>query len=507
MEIGKLIDDFVAVFSPETAVKRRNWRNTYHAYVAAELTRKDLPFAPDGRAESIDASDRDIIRARVRNLERNSDVISSLMWALENNVVGSQINMQAASKNEVFNARIEELFNDWQLSENCDVTEQQNFTELSKLCLRRMLIDGGVFSVATFDKVNNKYGLKLQIREVDELSTYSEAGLDNNNAVINGVEMTAVGKPVAYHFNKVYLSGIGIDSTPERIPAERVEFLWARIRPTQYREISPLAKSVPRINDLDEYTEAVAFQQKTNACNIAFVETDNYGATAGRAVNTNDGRRVKDLHAGSITYLKPGEKIKPFIPAGQAAEMDSFVVTMLRTISAGQGLSLESATRNVERVNYSSARQNMLADEKTYNALSKFMIEHFWRKVYRRFINACWAMGYLDKTGFNPNDPDYYKAKWLTEGIPWIDPLKEAKADGEKLANGGISFQKYCADHGADWREQIQAMKEVQDYCEKLGVKLNFIASTEAIVANMDDGGDEEDGGENQKSGAKNSGA
>lgn len=506
MDIGKYLDDFIAVFSPETAVKRRNWRNAYSAYSAADFTRKDLPFVADGRADAIDSPSRDVIRARVRNLERNSEVIAGLLWALENNVIGAQINMQAASKNENFNNRIEELFNDWQLSENCDVTEQQNFTELSKMCLRRLLVDGGIFSVATFDKKNNKYGLKLQIREVDDLSTLSAETMDNGNTVINGVEMTPEGKPVAYHFNRVYLNGISVDSSPERIKADRVEFLWPKIRPTQYREISPLAKSVPRINDLDDYTEAVSFQQKTNACTSAFVETDNYSATAGRPVNSSDGRRLKDLHAGSITYLKPGEKIKPFIPAGQATEMEAFVVTMLRTIAAGQGLSLESATRNVERVNYSSARQNMLADQKTYKALNRFMVEHFWRKIYKRFINACWVMGYLKGTGFDPNDPDYYKAKWLTEGIPWIDPLKEAKANGEQLANGGMSFQKFCADNGADWRERLQEMKDVQDYAEKLGVKLNFIQQTEAILQDAEeDEGDEENAGQNQKSGASNS--
>lgn len=500
MEFGRALDDFIAVFSPEAAARRRSWRDAYSAYDAASSTRKDLPFASDGKAEQINTGSRHTIRARVRDLERNSEVVSGMLHALENNVIGSKINMQAASNDDDFNQRIEELFGDWMHSENCDITEAQNLTEITKMCLRRWLIDGGVLAVYCYDQ--SEYGLKLQIREVDDLVAESNPGLANGNLISNGIEMNKYGKPIYYLLNKYNPDGYSTDLTPEKVEAARVDFLWRKERASQFREISPLAKSVVRINDLDDYTNAVAFQQKTMACVSAFVESDNYSTQAGRPVNTNDGRRLKDLHAGSITYLRPGEKIKPFIPNGQATEMENYVVTELRMIAAAQGLSLESATRNVERVNYSSARQNMLADQQTYKSLREFMIEHFLRKLYKRFVKQCWLKGLLNDTSFNPNDKTYYEAKWLTEGLPWIDPLKEANANAVQLANGGMSFQRYCADNGADWRERLEEMAEVQKYADELGVKLNYIATNEAIIQPMDEGGDGDGNGENQESGS-----
>lgn len=506
MNFGKALDDFIAVFSPETALKRRNWRQAYGAYDAATPTRKDLPFANDGRAEQFNSPSRQTIRARVRALERNSDVVGGLLYALENNVIGAKINMQAASEDKDFNTKIEALFNDWQHAENCDITGAQNLTEIARMALRRMLVDGGVLATYVLDK-QSKYGLKIQMREVDDLVDESNPKMENGNVMTNGIEMTLYGKPVAYHLNRYDSNGMNEDLIPERIPADRVDFLWRKERISQYREISPLAKSVVRINDLDDYTNAVAFTQKTMACTSAFIETENDMVTPGRVVTTNDGKRIKELHAGSITYLKPGEKMKQFIVSGQAAEMENFVVTELRMIAAAQGLSLESATRNVERVNYSSARQNMLADQQTYKAVREFIIEHFLRKLYKRFVNTCFLLGWLDDTSFNPNDPKYYEAKWLTEGLPWIDPLKEANAYAVQLQNGGLSFQEYCARNGADWREQLEAIAEAQKYADELGVKLNYIVANEA-TGNSDNGGDEEDGdGKNQKGGRENSNA
>lgn len=488
--LGTAMDDIVSVFSPEAAVKRRNWRIAYGGYEAATPSRKDLPFMNDGRAEQFNSASRTAVRARVRNIERNSDVASSILCTLESNIVGSKLNFQAASKDKAFNKVVEELFNEWQHSENCDITGAQNLTEITKMIVRRWVIDGGILITYCYDK-KMPYGIQLQLREVDDLTTDNNPLLESGNMICNGIELTRYGKPVAYYLNQYTPGGIE-DLAPERIEASRVDFLWTKQRPTQYREMSNLAKSAVRITDLEDYNDAVAFQQKTAACTSAFIETDNFNTAPGRPVNNDRGSKISDLQAGSIRYLKPGEKVKPFIPTGQAAEVENYIITQLRMISAGQGLSLESATRNVERVNYSSARQNMLADQKTYKDVREFLIEHFLRKMYKRFVQACYLMGKLDGTSFDINNPDYYKCKWLTEGMPWIDPLKEANANNIQLGNGGLSFQKFCADNGVDWRERLEEMKEVQDYCDELGVKLNYMATVESIVGNTEKGDDED---------------
>ena len=274
MEFGKALDDFIAIFSPERALRRRGFRDAYGAYEAAIPTRKDLPFGVDGRAEQLNTTSRKVLRTRARSLERNSDVMGGLLYALENNVVGSHINMQASSDDKEFNQRIEELFHDWEHAENCDITEQQSLTEITKMVLRRTKVDGGVLATYVFDD-KSKYGLKIQMREVDDLVATSEPRLENGNIVSNGIEMTKFGKPVAYYLNSYDANGMSDELIAERIPASQVDFLWRKERPSQFREVPSMARSITRITDLDDYTNAVAFQQKTMACTSAFIETDN----------------------------------------------------------------------------------------------------------------------------------------------------------------------------------------------------------------------------------------
>lgn len=487
MGLGEKLDNFIAIFSPETALKRRGYREAYSGYDAASFSRKDIPVVRDERANEFDDQARDIVRSRARHLERNSDVVGGMLYAMENNVVGAKINMQATSNDEKFNKKIEELFNEWQHKENCDITEQQSLTEIMRMVVDRFIIDGGIIVTYVYDK-SYEYGVKLQIREVSEISTMGDVVMENGNVVRDGIEMTKYGKPVSYHFTN-YDPNTGSELPPVVVPADKVDFLWRKTRPSQYREMSRLSASITRISDLDDYSEAVAFQQKVNACNSVFIETDNVAIQPGRLANNQDGTRYTDLRGGSIRYLRAGERAKSFITSGQATEYENYIVTQLRMIAAHIGLSLESATRNVERVNYSSARQNMLADQQTYKHLHEFLVENLLRKMYKRFVDACRLKGLLNDTSFNPVEKHYYKCKWLNVGLPWIDPLKEANANSVNLANGCMTFQQLCANNGVDWREQIDEMEEAQKYAEEKGVKLSYIVANEAI----ENKGDNED--------------
>lgn len=474
MDFGKTLDDIIAVFSPETALKRRGYREIYSsAYDASSPSRKDLPFGVDGRAEALNTGARDIILKRSRSAERNSDPLNAMLYALKNNVIGSQINMQADSGDKNFDKYIEDLFHEWEHAENCDITESQSLTDMSRMIVDRFIVDGGI--LVQYVMTDDKIPLKIQLREVDELENDTTPKMMNGNVVCNGVELNKNGKPVAYYLKKYDPNGMVEELGYERIEAENIDFIWLKNRPSQFREMSQLARSIVRINDIDDYNDTISFKAKVDACSSVFIESDNYNAQPGRAVNTPQGERITHLHGGSVTFLRPGEKAKQVNTSGQATEFENFMVTQLRIMGASHGLSLESASRNVERVNYSSARQNMLADQQTYKTLRKFLVEHFFRKLYKRFVRACYLAKMLESTKFDIKNPNYYKAKWLTEGLPWIDPLKEANANTIQLTNGGMSFQDYCANNGADWKERIDDMAEVMKYAKEKGVNLSFI--------------------------------
>jgi capsid protein len=52
-------------------------------------------MAVNGTAEQVDQPQRDIIRARARDLERNSDIAEAIIGPMERNIVGTGIRVQA----------------------------------------------------------------------------------------------------------------------------------------------------------------------------------------------------------------------------------------------------------------------------------------------------------------------------------------------------------------------------------------------------------------------------
>ena len=448
----------------------RDWRGTGLGYEAATPSRKDEGFPWDARAEEMNKASRTTLRARARSLERNSDIMNGVLEAFKRNVVGSGLNMQAKTKNQRYNNKIESLWKDFCHSENCDVTERQDMTEILQMAVTRRLVDGGIMIVTSYDK-NSKYGLQLQLREVDDLNTgdYPRYG---NNIVSDGVELSEIGKPVAYWLTSYNANGMS-DYVPIRIPANRIIFWWDRLRPSQYREITPLAKCIVRNQDLEDYNQAVAFQQKTLACTSVFVEREQDapgtpGRNMGQANKTY--APISQISAGTVNYLNNGEKAKTLVPNGQAAEAKEFIVTQLRMIASGMGISLESASRDVTQVNYSSARQNLIEDAKTYDKLRGSLIEHVLRPIFKKFVESCELKGLLDGTGFNANDQDYYEAIWLGEGMPWIDPKKEAEADALRINSNVTTLREVCASKGMDWQEVLEQRKSEIEEMKRLGI-------------------------------------
>ena len=123
------LDRTVGWVSPKKAYERAAWRESLdqlRSYDAGTDDRLNANWrAVNSTAENTDKMFRDNIRARSRDLERNSDILESVVLAFERNVVGGGFRLQAKTKDEEVNDRIENLFEEWTKPSNCDVTQQQ----------------------------------------------------------------------------------------------------------------------------------------------------------------------------------------------------------------------------------------------------------------------------------------------------------------------------------------------------------------------------------------------
>ena len=468
-----LAERAIALFSPKWALERAAYRNLLRSYEAGEVNRFNDDWTPINEdTENADKTQRDLIKARARYLERNSDIANAAVGGIVRNVVGVGIKPQARTPSEDLNQEIEALWAEWTKPENCDVTGQQTFYEMESMLLRRQIYDGEIFVKKVFDR-RAAIPLKLQIIKSDLLSQYLLYAPGTNNVIRSGVELDEVLRPLAYWIERKSPDGY-ITFEPDRIPAEEIIHLWQRTQPDQIRGVSYLAPIVKRIKDTQDYMDAETVAAKVAACFSIFIKT-NTGAPGniGRASKRDsEGKLLKSVRPGMITYLEPGEDIETANPSRSTANASQFVSTQQRLAGAGLGLSYEVMSRDFQKSSFSAARQGMLEDRKTFEPIQEFMATHLCRVVYEAFMDAAVAAGRLRIPDYFGARAKYVRADWIAPGWSWIDPQKEAAADILALQNGGMTMAQWCAGRGYDWREQLAQMALEKEEAERMGLTL-----------------------------------
>ena len=122
-----ILDSLISFISPEAAYRRMAFRMALRegeraGYDAADYSRLNAKwFATNEPAEWTDRSERDILRARARDLERNSDIMNSVISAFKRNVYGAGYRLRATTGDDETNTMIETAWLEWCKKQNCDV--------------------------------------------------------------------------------------------------------------------------------------------------------------------------------------------------------------------------------------------------------------------------------------------------------------------------------------------------------------------------------------------------
>ena len=107
-------DKIVAAVSPRRACEREAWRQQLEilrGYDAAGYGRLNAGWRVHNEsAEVTDRFSRDVVRARARDLERNSDIAQSILHAYKRNVVGKGYTLQAKTGNDELDEKLEKAW-------------------------------------------------------------------------------------------------------------------------------------------------------------------------------------------------------------------------------------------------------------------------------------------------------------------------------------------------------------------------------------------------------------
>lgn len=497
------LDNVIAVFSPETAYRREAYRQAYdwlRNYDAAGYDRPNQNWRSSNQSADVtDRYSRDNVKARARDLERNSDIMNSVSGAFKRNVVGGGFRVQAKTEETELNKEIEKAWKRWCKKRNCDVTGRQSLNQIIRMAVERKKIDGGILFVKRYTK-GGFVPFKLQMIETDELDSGTVWPRNKGNKVAGGIEYNEWNCPVGYFIKQYDIEGYG-QREPVWIDAKDVIFYFTIRRPTQLREMSDMAQTIPRIRDITEFMTAVSVKERIEACLAVFIKkglpvTGMGSGKPGRFGGQDD--RIsydgKLLSPGMIKELNVGDEVQIVNPAGQGADATSFTKLQQRLVGAGQGISYEATSRDMSEATYSSARQGMIEDDLTYGEEKELLLE-VMDEIYETFIISAVLSGALSIPRFWEEKERYLAHEWTQEPKPWIDPQKESNADSTALKTGQKTFKQIAAENGRDWRDQIDDMAEVLEYGREKGVDMEKII----FALKEETGGEETDDDERDR--------
>ena len=472
-------DNLIATFSPQRAYEREMWRQALDyakGYDAAGYGRLNAGWrANNESAEITDRFSRDVIRARARDLERNSDIAQAILHAYKRNVVGKGYTLQAKTGNDALDDAIERAWKDWTKARNCDVTGEQSFNQMLRMAIERKKVDGGLLFVYRYTE-GGTVPFKLQAIEVDELDITNTTPRHPGNRVVGGIEYNRYRRPVGYWIRQYDIEGWQL-TDPIYLEAKDVYFYKSKRRPSQLREISDMAPTITRVRDTNEFITAVSVKERIAACLAVFIKRAVPASGIGRGgVRTEAGMEYegKKLTPGMIQSLGAGDEIQVVDPKSAGSDATAFLKTQQGLIAAGQGLSYEAVSRDMSGATYSSARQNAIEDESTYTEDVE-MLMAFMSEVYETFIISGYLSGLFNMPGFWDRKAEYLSHTWTKAPKKWIDPAKESTADKTALQSGQKTFQDLCAERGKDWKEAVRETAEVIQYGRENGIEMGGV--------------------------------
>ena len=203
-------DNVIAAVSPRRAYEREMWRQgleELRGYDAAGNGRINSGWrVTNESAEATDKYSRDIVRARARDLERNSDIAQAVLHAYKRNVVGKGYTLRATTGNDELDKRIEKAWKRWCKARNCDVTGEQSFNEILRMMVERKKVDGGMIVLYRHTR-GGVVPFKLQCLEVDELDKTQATPHQQGNRVVGGIEYNQYRRPVGYWIRQYDIEG------------------------------------------------------------------------------------------------------------------------------------------------------------------------------------------------------------------------------------------------------------------------------------------------------------
>lgn len=493
-----LLERAIASLAPSWALQRHQARNIIAlsgGYAGAGYSDRLAAWTPGVRdADGDTVRDLRELRARSRDLVRNSPIAGGAIETQVSHVVGSGLTLQARidasflglddDQASAWQADTERRFRLWASSSLCDASDELDFFEIQALALRTQLESGDAFVVlSSLNRPNWPYTLALQIVEADRVCN-PQFGADTTTLTA-GIERNEAGAPVAAHICSHH-PGRYLDTRAatwsrvtfrgEQSGRRNLLHLKRKLRPGQSRGLPELAPIIGTLKQMERYATAEIDAAVNAAAQAVFVKMDPdsfadlFDPDAQQAIVNQASGWDGNLSSGRVVNLLPGEDITSPDLGRPNPNFDPFMSAFMRFVGMGLNIPVEVLSKHFQS-SYSAARAALLDAWRTFSIRRSWLASKLCQPAYEEWLADEVAAGRISAPGFFA-DPIVRAAwcatTWSGDGPGAIDPLKEANAAGKRMELGLTTLaDETMAYNGGDWQQNHrQRALEVRERLE-----------------------------------------
>ncbi|UYK72528.1 phage portal protein [Xanthomonas sacchari] len=484
---ANLLDRGFAVFAPRYAARRMFARSVLSLYEGGRSTKRRRKSRENGTSERLVSRDAATVRATIRDLERNYDLVDGALSTLVRNIIGpSGISIEPTPRlssagaaydsiDDDFARELLSLWRDWCVRP--EVTRTLNWVQAQELACRSWLRDGEVFAQIVEGTGApiihaSRVPLSIELLEADVVPLDHD---DEASRVQAGIERNTWGQPLAYWMFKEHPGNGGWSGGQlKRVPAQQLLHVAVRKRLSGLRGISLFASAIDRLIDIKDYEESERTAARIAARIAAYIKRDVNMESFTPNVGENGQPAERDflLEAGALfTDTLPGESIEMVDPKRPNTILEKFRMAMMRAVSRAIGLSYSSLSGDYDGT-YSAQRQELVEAYDGYRMMTQQFVSGFIQPIWERFVQMAVASGQI-KVPAHIRRETVAQASFRGPKMPWIDPLKEANAI-RTLARGGVqSVTQSIAERGGRVQDVFEEFARERHLAAELGIRFD----------------------------------
>lgn len=497
-----LVDRMVSFFSPAAGLQRMGAREVLASYEGGRTSKHRKKSKDNSTGERQVQRDAATVRAVMRDLERNHDLVRGALLALTRNVVGPNgISIEPTPRlggspesetyDSIHDGFARELLIAWrEWCQRPEVTRSMDWVQVQELQFRSMVRDGEAFAQlvegnAAYIRHSTDVPVSLELLEADVVPLWYESDAPLVKA---GIERNAWGQPIAYYAYKQHPGDGGWVSANalKRVPAERFLHVAVRERLSGLRGISLFASSIDRLLDIKDYEESERVAARLAARMAWWIKRDKdmeWTPTDADGKEIELHERDMQIEAGAIfDQFAAGEELQATAVNRPNPNLGEFRRQQIRAASRPACLTYSTYAGDYDGT-YSAQRQELVEAYAGYRMLTAQFVSTFVRPVWQRFVELAVASGRVRvPAGVRLNT--IAQAEFRGPAMPWIDPSREIGAIVDEVRAGVSSLTQKVAERGRRLQDVFEEKKREQDLADELGLVLD----TDARYVNQSGG-------------------